>query len=185
MSLRHLLFLLSLCIGNCLGYDVLLVIGGMYIESRIGYTVNAVEAVGPHHVCRLYNLPFQRHSLFGGRLKDRAIVCGGHDGTYERSECYVMYSHAQGRWVPMTPDLGQPLIFAAAAGDGQDNFYVVGGRRYNHENRIWDYQSEARVFNINDNQWRNLPALPKPMANACLLTLGSTLIFSGGAKMRY
>ena len=84
----------------------------------------------------------------------------------------------------MTPDLGQSLIFAAAAGDGQDNFYVVGGRRYDFDQNEWEYQSEARVFNIQDNVWRTLPALPKPMANACLLALGSTLIFSGGAKMR-
>ena len=85
----------------------------------------------------------------------------------------------------MTPDLGQPLIFAAAAGDSRENFYVVGGRRFDFNLEKWEYQTEARVFNINDNVWRTLPALPKPMANACMLALGSMLIFSGGAKMRY
>ena len=123
-------------------------------------------------------------NVFKGRLRDRAIICGGHDGTYERAECFALHSNAQGRWSPMTPDLGQPLIFAAAAGDSRDNFYVVGGRRFDFNLEKWEYQTEARVFNINDNVWRTLPALPKPMANACMLALGSTLIFSGGAKMR-
>ena len=62
------------------------------------------------------SLPEQRHSLFGGRLSDRAIVCGGNDGSHERAECFVLLNNANGIWQRMTPDLGQPLIFAAAAG---------------------------------------------------------------------
>ena len=61
-------------------------------------------------------MPEQRHSLFGGRLSDRAIVCGGNDGNHERAECFVLRNNANGIWQRMTPDLGQPLIFAAAAG---------------------------------------------------------------------
>ena len=78
-------------------------------------------------------------NAFKGRLRDRAIICGGHDGTYERAECFALHSNAKGRWSPMTPDLGQPLIFAAAAGDSRDNFYVVGGRRFDFNLEKWEY----------------------------------------------
>ena len=67
ITMSYFLILLLCCLTRtCLGYDVLVVIGGMYIEQSVGYTVNAVEAIGPSNVCRLYNLPSQRHSLFGG-----------------------------------------------------------------------------------------------------------------------
>lgn len=67
ITMSYFLIILLYCLtSTCLGYDVLVVIGGMYIEQSVGYTVNAVEAIGPRNVCRLYNLPSQRHSLFGG-----------------------------------------------------------------------------------------------------------------------
>ena len=61
-------------------------------------------------------------------------------------------------------------------GDGRSNFYVVGGRRYNFDSHFWDYQTEARVYNKRDNLWRTLQPLANPIANGCLLTLGSTLV---------
>ena len=90
----------------------------MYIEQGVGYTSKAVEVIGLNNVCQVELLPEQRHSLFGGRLSDRAIVCGGNDGTYERAECFVFKRQGSGHWgwERMTPDLGKPIIFAAAAG---------------------------------------------------------------------
>ena len=160
----------------------------MYIENSQGYTLNAVEVIGINSVCHSFSLPEPRHSLFGGRLSDRAIVCGGNDGTYERAECFVLKNNANGRWEKMTPDLGLPLIFAAAAGksaygivsvgilkihpafltkgDGRSNFYVIGGRRYDFESHDWEFQSEARVYNKRDNLWRTLQPLPKPIGKS-------------------
>ena len=57
-------------------------------------------------------------------------------------------------------------------GDGRSNFYVVGGRRYNSDNHLWDYQTEARVYNKRDNRWRTLQPLANPISDGCLLTLG-------------
>ena len=71
------------------------------------------------------SLPEQRHSLFGGRLSDRAIVCGGNDGSHERAECFVLLNNANGIWQRMTPDLGQPLVFAAAAGNVHKYFLCI------------------------------------------------------------
>ena len=85
----------------------------------MSYTLTAVEVIGVNSVCIAPPLPGPRHSLFGGRLSDRAIVCGGNDGTYERAECFVLKNTAQGNWERLVPDLGQPLIFAAAAGTKQ------------------------------------------------------------------
>lgn len=102
-------------------------------------------------------------------MTDRAIICGGNDGTYERAECFVLMDNAYGRWAPMTPDLGQPLIFAAASGDGANNFYVIGGRRYNFDKHEWDFVAEARVYNIHDNIWRSIEPLPKPIGKICIM----------------
>ena len=160
---------LTLLLQLCHCYDVLMVIGGMYIEQRVAYTLTSVEVIGPLNVCQSYALPEPRHSLFGGRLSDRAIVCGGNDGTYERAECFVLMNNANGRWARLAPDLGEPLVFAAAAGDGRSNFYVIGGRRYDHERREWEYQTIARVYNKNDNIWRTLTPLPKPMGKLTII----------------
>ena len=59
------------------------------------------------------------------------------------------------------------IVFAAAAGDGRSNFYVIGGRRYDHERSEWEYQTIARVYNKNDNIWRTITPLPKPMGKFC------------------
>ena len=72
-----LVLALTLTLQLCRGYDVLMVVGGMYIENRVTYTLTSVEVIGPRSVCRSFALPEPRHSLFGGRLSDRAIVCGG------------------------------------------------------------------------------------------------------------
>ena len=61
----------------------------------------------------------------------------------------------------------------------------MGGRSYNFHARDWDFLTEARVYNKNDNTWRSLQPLPNPIGNACLLVLNSNLIFSGGSKVRY
>lgn len=127
------------------------------------FVLSAVEVIGVTSVCQTWPLPGPRHSLFAGRLSDRAIVCGGNDGDSERAECFVLHANAGGRWVGMTPDLGEPLIFAAAAGDAGDNFYVVGGRKYSFDSsREWEFLNIARVYNSQDNIWRTLLPLPTP-----------------------
>ena len=114
LSAKAVVLLAIIIHGSKCYDDVLMVVGGMYRENRVDYTLTAVEVIGMQNVCQSYSLPEPRHSLFGGRLSDRAIVCGGIDGTYERAECFVLKNNANGRWQRMTPDLGQSLIFAAA-----------------------------------------------------------------------
>ena len=36
------------------GYDVLMVVGGMYVENSIGYTLKAVEVIGLNSVCQVH-----------------------------------------------------------------------------------------------------------------------------------
>ena len=36
------------------GYDVLMVVGGMYVENSIGYTLKAVEVIGLNNVCQVH-----------------------------------------------------------------------------------------------------------------------------------
>ena len=153
MSLKAKVMLLAFALAFILqqiqGYDVLMVVGGMYVNQSVAYTVKAVEVIGLTSVCQVHlfamyyitnhflalelpkicelrsslflrsfiylfifawffhkmfvyfqtvensgfvfqidHLPEQRHSLFGGRLSDRAIVCGGNDGTWERAEWF-------------------------------------------------------------------------------------------------
>ena len=54
--------------------------------KKVPNTANS--AVGLFLIFQVDHLPEQRHSLFGGRLSDRAIVCGGNDGTWERAEWF-------------------------------------------------------------------------------------------------
>ena len=36
------------------GYDVLMVVGGMYVEQSVAYTVKAVEVIGVTSVCQVH-----------------------------------------------------------------------------------------------------------------------------------
>lgn len=180
----HFLLLCSVCLNLVHGYDVLMVIGGMKIENGVTYVHKAVEVIGIASVCQIRPLPYPRHSLFAGRLRDRVMACGGHDGLYERWECFAYFPRIA-NWRRMRVSLNEPLIFGAAASDGQDNFYVAGGRSYSHEDRGWKYSDVVRVFNTRDNRWRTLAPLPSPMADACLVAVSNKLIFSGGSKRRY
>ena len=71
-----------------------------------------------------------------------------------------------------TRNLGQLIFNIDILGDGRSNFYVIGGRRYNSDSHLWDYQTEARVYNKRDNRWRTLQPLANPISDGCLLTLG-------------
>ncbi len=72
MHLAQILALALAILAKCIqGYDVLMVVGGMFLENRVGYTLKAVEVIGLTHVCHSFSLPEPRHSLFGGRLSDR------------------------------------------------------------------------------------------------------------------
>ena len=42
---------------------------------------------------------------------------------------FVLLNNANGRWQRMTPDLGQPLVFAAAAGNVHKYLYIFRHRR--------------------------------------------------------
>ena len=44
------------------GYDVLMVVGGMYVEQSVGYTVNAVEVIGLTSVCQVHTKSFCKYS---------------------------------------------------------------------------------------------------------------------------
>ena len=44
----------KLCGEQVNGYDVLMVVGGMYVEQSVGYTVNAVEVIGLTSVCQVH-----------------------------------------------------------------------------------------------------------------------------------
>ena len=47
------LLALALLIQISHGYDVLMVVGGMYVENSIGYTLKAVEVIGLNSVCQV------------------------------------------------------------------------------------------------------------------------------------
>ena len=44
------------------GYDVLMVVGGMYVENSIGYTLKAVEVIGLNSVCQVHILSYLARS---------------------------------------------------------------------------------------------------------------------------
>jgi hypothetical protein len=53
----------------------------------------------------------------------------------------------------------------------QDNFYVVGGRRFSHRNDSWEYQTRAQVFKRKQNTWFDLPDLPVPIGKQTKIRL--------------
>ena len=58
MSLKAKVMLLAFALAFILqqiqGYDVLMVVGGMYVNQSVAYTVKAVEVIGLTSVCQVH-----------------------------------------------------------------------------------------------------------------------------------
>ena len=61
MSLKAKVMLLAFALAFILqqiqGYDVLMVVGGMYVNQSVAYTVKAVEVIGLTSVCQVHLFP--------------------------------------------------------------------------------------------------------------------------------
>ena len=51
------------------------------------------------------------------------------------------------------------IVFGAAAGDMNGNYFFAGGRSYNHTSHVWDYLDAVWEFNSRSNIWKRLPNL--------------------------
>ena len=51
------------------------------------------------------------------------------------------------------------VVFGAAAGDSNGNYYFAGGRSYSHTSGKWDYLDAVWKFNTGLNNWQEIPSL--------------------------
>ena len=111
-------------------------------------------------------------------VKEKIFAIGG-DKFLKKGEFYDI---KKDKWVDITP---MPIKRQHIFGDiSDDNIYVAGGLL------CWKCKQEEmltakfEVYNISDQIWTNLPAMPTPRQNPMLSIIGDKVYVIGGMKTR-
>jgi len=170
-----LLVLLSATVTTSRAMEVVMVIGGRYLDHgrQSHVELSSVEVIGPRGGCRIPDMPEPRHGHTAGVVGNNVYVCGGLSGKHihERQDCLV-YSLAEGEWTRLQAPAPKGLAFSSVAVSG-NSFYLVGGRESlykSSQDRPWESSGVVMEFSTirgRDTAWRFLPNMTKPGSDGC------------------
>lgn len=125
--------------------------------------------------------PIKRAEALRAVVGDRLYVFGGFNEALGPVRTSHVYNPATNAWGPIA-DLPTRLTHAGVAVDGRD-VYVVGGYVGTAGQTGYGQTfgtTEAWRYNVDDDEWTAMPALPKQLAGGGAAVIGRNLHYFGG-----
>ena len=127
-------------------------------------------------------IPQGANEVIGAAIDGQVLVYGGQDPRSRPQGIFWKYDPAKDEWSQL-PSNPEPVHHAAAVSIGH-KFYVFGGFHLpKSEKPGWYPTNKAWVFDMDTQQWSELPPMPTPRGALAAVAVGTKIYVNGGAKI--